>query len=315
MNVITVIFRNLLYLLIISWVLFLIFNLLPGNSASFVLGVEASPETLHALQQQMGLDLPILERYVYWLSHFFVGNWGFSYITQSSVAALIGDKILVSFLLALYAMIIALIISLPLSILSAAKVGKVGGHLVNIWGHITLSIPSFWLGFMLIIFFSFDWGIFPASASLTGQDGFINGLYKFFLPAMALAIPQSSAILKLLRASLIATQKQAYIVTAKSKGLSDIQILYRHRLVNALPAVVTNMGGQFSLLLVGGIIVENLFRIPGIGRQLLSSVEQRDIPVIQAILMVLVAMTLIANFLSALCNHWIDPRPSHMLEK
>jgi len=290
--------------------LFLIFNLLPGDAASFVLGVEASPETLHALQRQMGLDLPILERYVYWLAHFFVGNWGFSYITQSSVAALIGDKILVSFLLALYAMMLALIISFPLSILSAAKMGKVGGYLVNIWGHITLSIPSFWLGFILIIVFSFDWGIFPASASLTGQDGFINGLYKFFLPAMALAIPQSAAILKLLRASLIATEKQPYIVTAKAKGLSDIQILYRHRLGNALPAVVTNMGGQFSLLLVGGIIVENLFRIPGIGRQLLSSVEQRDIPVIQAILVVLVAITLIANVLSALCNHWIDPRPS-----
>ncbi len=310
MSVITVIFRNLLYLLIISWMLFLIFNLLPGDAASFVLGVEASPETLHALQRQMGLDLPILERYLYWLAHFFVGNWGFSYITQSSVAALIGDKILVSFLLALYAMMLALIISFPLSILSAAKMGKVGGYLVNIWGHITLSIPSFWLGFILIIVFSFDWGIFPASASLTGQDSFINGLNKFFLPAMALAIPQSAAILKLLRTSLIATQKQPYIVTAKAKGLSDIQILYRHRLVNALPTVVTNMGGQFSLLLVGGIIVENLFRIPGIGRQLLSSVEQRDIPVIQAILLVLVAITLIANVLSALCNHWIDPRPS-----
>lgn len=310
MNVINIICRNLLYLLIISLVLFLIFTLLPGDAASFVLGVEASPETLHALQRQMGLDLPILERYLYWLAHFFVGNWGFSYITQSSVAALIGDKILVSFLLALYAMILALIISFPLSILSAAKMGKVGGYLVNIWGHITLSIPSFWLGFILIIVFSFDWGIFPASASLTGQDGFINGLYKFFLPAMALAIPQSAAILKLLRASLIATEKQPYIVTAKAKGLSDIQILYRHRLGNALPTVVTNMGGQFSLLLVGGIIVENLFRIPGIGRQLLSSVEQRDIPVIQAILVVLVAITLIANVLSALCNHWIDPRPS-----
>ncbi|HPI62893.1 MAG TPA: ABC transporter permease [Alphaproteobacteria bacterium] len=310
MNVINIICRNLLYLLIISLVLFLIFTLLPGDAASFVLGVEASPETLHALQRQMGLDLPILERYLYWLAHFFVGNWGFSYITQSSVAALIGDKILVSFLLALYAMMLALIISFPLSILSAAKIGKAGGYLVSIWGHITLSIPSFWLGFMLIIVFSFDWGIFPASASLTGQDGFINGLYKLFLPAMALAIPQSSAILKLLRASLIATQKQAYIVTAKAKGLSDIQILYRHRLVNALPTVVTNMGGQFSLLLVGGIIVENLFRIPGIGRQLLSSVEQRDIPVIQAILVVLVAIALIANVLSALCNHWIDPRPS-----
>lgn len=310
MNVMAVVLKNLLYLLILSLVLFFIFASLPGDAASFVLGIEASPETLRALQHQMGLDLPIFERYVYWLFHFFIGNWGFSYITQSSVAALISQKIWISISLALYAMILALLISFPLSLISTLKEGRIGGYLINMWSHITLSIPSFWLGFILIVFFSLRWNIFPSSVNLAEQNNFIDMLYQLFLPALALAIPQSSAILKLLRSSLIATEKQTYIVTAKAKGLSDIQILYRHRLINALPAVITNISAQFSLLLIGGIIIENLFRIPGMGRQLLSSVQQRDIPVIQAILMVLVLMTLLTNIFSALCNRWIDPRPS-----
>lgn len=296
------------YFFVFSIIIFWVISELPGNAADILLEMQASPENRAVLLRQLGLDIPFFERYISWFYNFLLGDWGLSYVTQSSVSALIGSKVLISLFLATYAMILTVLIAIPVAIKASLNAQNFWGHLIQVSTSLALSIPSFWLGLLLITFFAFMWPVFPSSANISYQDGFFQILFKMVLPAFALAIPQSAALSKILYASLMITKRQNYVLVAKSKGLTDQQIFYRHQLKNALIPTIENLGLQFSFLFVGAIIIENLFLIPGIGRQLLSSVRERDVPVIMAILTVLFAITLILQFLCATINNFIDRR-------
>lgn len=296
-----------LSLLVASALIFSVVELVPGDPASFMLGTGAQPDTVAALRHELGLDQPLPLRYAHWLGGVLSGDLGQSFTYKTPVAGMILDRIQVSLPLALMALMLAMAIAFPIGMFAAARRGRAGDTLVMGATQIGISLPNFWFAMLLVLIFAVRLRLLPAGG-FPGWDHPGAAFRALILPAIALALPQAAILARVLRSALIETLGQDYIRTARAKGLSAAQALSRHALRNALIPVLTVLGMQFSFLLAGAIIIENVFYLPGLGRLIFQAITQRDLIVVQGAVLVLVAAVILVTFLVDLGYALIDPR-------
>jgi peptide/nickel transport system permease protein len=296
-----------LSLIAASIVIFLVLEVVPGDPAQFMLGLNATPEATAALRTALGLNGPLLERYFTWVLGLLHGDFGISYTYKVPVSGLIADRIWISLPLAIYALALSTLIAFPVGILAAVRrnsatdVGIMGATQVG------LAVPNFWFAMLLVLLFSITLRWFSAGGFPGWQDPLL-ALKALTLPAVALALPQASILARVMRSSLLDTLGEDYIRSARAKGLSRGQTLWRHALRNALIPVLTIIGLQFSFLLAGAIIIENVFFLPGLGRLVFQGITSRDLIVVKSVVMLLVFAVILVTFLVDITYALVDPR-------
>ncbi len=298
----------LLTMLAASLVVFVVMQVLPGDPASLILGVNAQPDTLAALQHQLGLDQPVWWRYFDWIGHLAIGDFGVSYTYSVPVSELIRARVLVSLPLALMAIVISTAIAIPLGVFAASRRGQVADTAVMGVAQVGVALPNFWLGLLLILLFAVHLPWLPASGFAGWENGAWPAIRSLLLPALALALPQAAILARVTRSSVLETLQEDFLRTARARGLSRRAALWRHAVPNALIPVVTIMGLQFSFLLAGTIIIENVFSLPGLGRLVFQAIAQRDLIVVQDLVVLLAGAVILVNFLVDLAYAALDPR-------
>jgi peptide/nickel transport system permease protein len=292
----------------VSLLVFGVTYLIPGDPARMLAGTEASPDAVEAIRRSMGLDQPFWVRYGLWLANMLRGNLGDSYFSKQTVAQLVGGALPVTVELAVLALVVALVIAIPAAIISAVKVGSwfdVGSAAVSFVG---LSIPGFWLGIMLIYLFAVQLKWLPAGGFTPIEKGLGANLLSMILPAIALGTFASTQLMRYLRASLLDVLHADYVRTARAKGLREWAVLIRHAVRNALIPFMTVLGVQMGYLLGGTVITESVFALPGMGRLVLTSVQNRDYQVVTGIIFLIAAAFVIINLLVDLLYPVLDPR-------
>jgi peptide/nickel transport system permease protein len=297
-----------LTLLVASLVIFVAIEIVPGDPAAYMLGLNAQPETVAALRAELGLDVGAAERYFNWLSGILRGDFGTSYTYRTPVAEMIADRLLISLPLALYALTLSTLIAFPAGIIAATRRGSAADVSVMGVSQLGVAIPNFWFAMLLVLVFAINLRWFSAGGFPGWDQGLLVGLKALTLPAIALALPQASILARVMRSSLLDTLDEDFIRTARAKGLSTRQTLWRHALRNALIPVLTIIGLQFSFLLAGAIIIENVFFLPGLGRLVFQSISQRDLIVVESVVMLLVFAVVVVTFIVDLAYAAVDPR-------
>ena len=298
----------LITLLVASSIVFLVLEILPGDPAAVMLGINAEADTLAALRAELGLDRPVAVRYFAWLGDLARGDLGISYTYDVPVSELIKERLILSFPLAILAITLSTLIAIPLGIIAASNHTRPLDFLVMIFSQLGIAIPNFWFALLLIIIFSVFLGVLPAGGFAGWDAGIVPALLSLLLPTIALALPQSAILTRVTRSSLLEVLKEDYIRTARAKGSSRRRTLWRHALRNAMIPVVTIMGLQFSFLLAGTIIIENVFYLPGIGRLIFQAIAQRDLIVVKNLVILLAGSVIIINFIVDMLYAVIDPR-------
>ncbi len=298
----------LLTLFLASVITFSIFNILPGDPAQVILGIDASEEQIAQLRETMDLDSPAVYRYFNWLSDISKGDLGISYKYQTPVSSLISDALIVTMQLAFFSLILTLVISIPLGLLLVTKRDKKSFIPLSILSQIGMSIPSFCLGIFLIAIFTVNLRLLPSIGYVSFSSNPILNIRSLLLPSVSIAIGASSIVVRYLNTSVNQQLKMDYVRTAYSIGIREKTVLYRHVLRNALIPVVTIIGLIITDILGGSIIVENVFSLPGIGRLITSSITSRDLPLIQALVLYLSSIVILVNFLIDMLYKIIDPR-------
>lgn len=262
-------------LLGVSFIVFAILSFTPGDPATLILGTKAQPEAIDQLNEQLGYNQPFLYRYFnYILDVLLRFDFGISYRTGNPVIQEIGQKFPVTFSLAIYGILLATIIGIPVGIYSALKQYSIADIASTVTAMLLASIPNFWLGLMLILVFSLNLGLLPSNG--------IESWKNFILPTITIAMPTSAGIIRLTRSTMLETIRQDYIRTAKAKGAKEMTIIFKHALKNALLPVITVMGTSLAFLLGGAVITETIFAIPGLGTLLLTSIRAKDVPMVMA---------------------------------
>lgn len=295
-------------LLVASIVIFLILEVVPGDPAQFMLGLNANPETLANLRAQMGLDQPAVTRYVTWVLGMLHGDFGISYTYKTPVTELVLQRLGVSLPLALLSLLLTVLIAFPAGILAAARRNSKTDLAVMGVTQFGVAVPNFWFAIILVWVFAVILHWFSAGGFPGWDKGFWLGLRALLLPAIALALPQASILARVMRSALLDTLEEDYIRTARARGLTRTQTLWRHAVRNALIPVLTIVGLQFAFLLAGGIIIENVFFLPGLGRLVFQGITQRDLIVVKSVVMLLVFAVILVNFLVDLSYIAVDPR-------
>jgi peptide/nickel transport system permease protein len=291
-----------------SAIVFVVLEVLPGDPAAVMLGVGARPDTLAALRHEMSLDLPAALRYVLWVGRLLAGDFGKSYTYGVPVAELIADRVFVSLPLALLAMALSTALAIPLGVVSAARHGRGVDTAVMGFTQIGVAVPNFWLGLLFILLFAVKLAWLPSGGFAGWDAGLWAGVRSLLLPAVTLALPQAAILARVTRASVLETLHEDYVRTARAKGLSRAEALWGHAVRNALIPVVTIMGLQFSFLLAGTIIIENVFSLPGLGRLIFQAIAQRDLIVVKDLIVLLASSVILVNFLVDLAYAALDPR-------
>ena len=295
-------------LLVASIIVFAVLEIVPGDPARLMLGMNATEDAIAALRLQMGLDEPLLTRYLAWIGGLLTGDLGTSYTYSVPVAELVSERIAVSLPLALLALFLSTAIAIPVGIVSAARRGTATDTGVMAATQLGIAIPNFWFALLLVYVFAVTLRLVPAGGFPGWEAGFWPALNALLLPAVALALPQAAILARVTRSALIEVLGEDYIRTARAKGLPANMVLWRHALRNALIPVLTILGLQFAFLLAGTIIIENVFYLPGLGRLVFQAITQRDLIVVESVVVLLVATVIIVNFLVDLAYAWADPR-------
>jgi peptide/nickel transport system permease protein len=289
-------------------VIFLVMEVVPGDPASFMMGINADPQAVAALRTQLGLDQPLPLRYLGWISGLLQGDFGISYTYRVPVSELIAERVVISLPLTLYALALSTLIAFPAGILAASRRNSASDLSVMGATQLGVAIPNFWFAMILVLVFAVNLRWFSAGGFPGWEAGFWPAMKALTLPAIALALPQASILARVMRSSLIDTLNEDFMRTARAKGLSRGQALRRHALRNALIPVLTIIGLQFSFLLAGGIIIENVFYLPGLGRLAFQAITQRDLIVVRSVVILLVFAVIVVTFLVDLAYAAADPR-------
>lgn len=296
-----------LTLLIASLLIFACMDLLPGNAAAILLGTAARPDTIAALEQQLGLDQPAYIRYLSWVAGAFTGDLGNSASYGVPVSGLIAERLAVTLPLAALALLLAVAIGTPMGVWAAARWRKAPDRIASGFSQIGIAIPDFWFGLLLILTFSTSLQWFSAGGFPGWQEP-ASALKALVLPAAALALPQAAILTRVTRSAVLDVASEDFIRTAQAKGLTESRILWRHAVRNALVPIITIIGLQFSFLIAGAVLVENVFNLPGIGRLAYQALSQRDLVVIRNVAMFFAGLVIVVNFLVDLSYLWLDPR-------
>ena len=295
-------------LLTASILIFFIIALAPGDPAAMRLGPEATQEQIQNERERLGLDQPLPIRYAIWMGDVLLLNLGRSLYTNRPVTELIGEAFPKTVELSLTALVVSLLIGIPLGIWDALHKDQWPDTLITGFNALGLAIPSFWLGILLILFFSVQTRLLPPSGAGPAELGFPANFRYLIMPVATIAISNLSVFSRFMRSALIDVLSEDFIRTARAKGLSEWLVIARHALKNALIPIVTIVGIQFGILLGGAVVTESVFAYPGIGRLTITAILNRDYPVVQATLMLVVLIFLIANTLVDLLYGYLDPR-------
>jgi ABC-type dipeptide/oligopeptide/nickel transport system permease component len=300
---------TLVTLLLVSVLTFLAFNVIRGDPASLILGVEATDEQLAALREELGLNRSLPARYLSWLGNFFTGNLGNSVRFRGEpIAGLIMDRLPVTACLATLSLAFIVLLSIPAALIAVRKEGSPLDRLINTVTTVNISFPGFFLAVLFIWVFGVIFKFFSPGAYVSYAEspaGFFNGL---IFPALAIAIPNAAILVKFLRTSILQQLRLDYVRTARSKGASPRQVLYRHALKNGVIPALTLLGMIVGDIFSGSIIIEQVFTIPGIGRLLIASISSRDYPMIQTLVVYIAFIVVLANTLVDIAIQVIDPR-------
>lgn len=290
-----------------SVVIFVVMAVIPGDPAVLILGINAQEDTLAALRTELGLNQSLPAQYFSWIGGLVQGDFGTSYTYKVPVAELILDRIWISLPLTVFALLLSTAIAFPVGIIAATARGGVWDFGIMGATQLGIAIPNFWFAMMLVFVFAVSLGWFGAGG-FPGWDDPIAAIKALTLPAIALALPQASILARVMRSALLETLDEDYIRTARAKGLSRTGMLWRHALRNAMIPVLTILGLQFSFLLAGAIIIENVFFLPGLGRLVFQGITQRDLIVVQSTVMLLVFAVIVVTFLVDMAYALVDPR-------
>lgn len=298
----------ILSLWVASVVIFAVVEVVPGDPAAYMLGINARPDTLEALRVELGLNASVQERYLSWVAGMVRGDFGISYTYRTPVSDMISDRVWVSLPLALYALTLSVLIAFPAGVFAASRRGRLGDLGVMGSTQLGVAVPNFWFAMILVMIFAIKLRWFPAGGFAGWDAGLLAGLKSLTLPAIALALPQAAILTRVMRSSLLDMLGEDFIRTARAKGLSRGQALWRHALRNALIPVLTIIGLQFSFLLAGGIVIEQVFFLPGLGRMIFQAISARDLIVVESVVMLLVFLVIVVNFVVDLAYGAVDPR-------
>jgi peptide/nickel transport system permease protein len=291
-----------------SIVVFAVQGVLPGNAAQVMLGESATPEAVEALSKKLGLDQPAAVRYGRWIEGFVTGDLGTSVSYDTPVAQLIVERLAVSAPLALMAMALTTVIALTLGLYASSRHNRLGDVGVMAASQVVIAIPNFWFAILLILVFSVKLQWFSAGGFPGWEEDGWQAFKALILPAVALAVVQAAILARITRSAVLDVLREDFVRTARAKGLSKRDVLWRHVLRNAMIPVMTIMGLQFANLLAGTIVIENVFYLPGLGRLIFQSIANRDLIVVRNCVMLLAAIVVIVNFVVDVLYAFIDPR-------
>ena len=291
-----------------SVIVFLVLEILPGNAAQMLMGPDASPDAVAALATKLGLDQPAWTRYWYWIGGILTGNLGDSYAYGSPVLDLILERLALTVPLAVLAMTLTTVLALVVGVTAAARHNKMGD--VGLMGmtQVGIAIPNFWFAILLILVFSVKLQWFSAGGFDGWGEGVLGGVKSLLLPALSLAVVQAAILARITRSAVLEVMREDFVRTARAKGVSQRAVLWLHVLRNAMIPVITVMGMQFSELLAGTIVIENVFYLPGLGRLIFQAISNRDLVVVRNCVMLLAALVVIVNFVVDVLYAVIDPR-------
>ena len=289
-------------------VIFLVMEILPGDPALVILGVDASESAVQTLTKELGLDRPPLERYLSWIAGLMQGELGNSYAYKVPVWELVQGALLITLPLAIMSIILSIALALVIGLYAAANHNKAGDVTLMGISQLGISIPNFWLAILLIILFAIELRWLPAGGFPGWEEGVLKCLTALLLPSLALATVVGAILARITRSSVLEVFREDYVRTARAKGLSQRATLWRHVLRNALIPVLTVTGIQFAALLTGTVVVENVFHIPGLGSLVLKAINNRDTIVVENVVLLLATMVIMVNFLVDILYAVIDPR-------
>jgi peptide/nickel transport system substrate-binding protein len=295
-------------LLAATTIVFVIVQVVPGDPVRYMMGLQADPDTVALMRHELGLDAGPWQRYGSWVGGLLRGDFGSSYTYRVPVGALLAERLQVSVPLALYALLLSAVVAFPSALYAAARRGRLGDSVVSGMTQLGLAVPNFWLGMLLVLLFAIALRWVSAGGFPGWEAGFWTAVKALTLPAVALAMPQAAILARVLRGALIDTLHEDYIRTARAQGVGERRLLLRHALPNAMVPVLTILGMQFSFLLAGGVIIENVFFLPGLGRLVFQAIVQRDLIVVQSVVVMLVFAVVMVSFLVELGYVLIDPQ-------
>lgn len=287
-------------LFITSVIVFLIIHLIPGDPAEIVAGPGVPKDEVENIRRLMGLDKPLITQYFDWLSRALTGDFGISLTSRDPIFPLVMTRFGNTMVLSLLGIVFAVVIGIPMGILSAVKQNSLIDIVVMVLSIIGISMPIFWLGLILVKYFSIEWHLLPATGS--------GGLLNLVLPSVTVGLNSLAIIARMTRASMLEVLRQDYITTAESKGLDKMTIIFRHALKNALIPIVTTIGIQFGYLMGGAVLTETVFVYPGLGRLLVDSIRRMDYPVVQACILLIATMFILVNLLVDLLYAYLNPK-------
>lgn len=294
-------------LLVASAVIFVLLRVMPGDPARLILGMEAREDTLRALQQELGLDRPLVVQYIEWMAGVLQGDLGTSFLTREPVTPQVLEKLPVTIPLAVLALGIAIAIAVPAGVLAALRHRTRTDVTISAVSQVGMAIPAFWAGILLSTIVSVRLGWLP-SGGFPGWEDPAGALQALILPGISLAIIYAAVLTRYVRSAVLEVMKEDYIRTAMAKGLRRRRALWRHAIRNASLPVVTVIGLQFGALVGGTIVIENVFYLPGLGRMIMDAIDQRDYVLVQGTALVLTAFVLIINAAVDALYLVIDPR-------
>ncbi len=292
----------------ISILVFLLVHLVPGDPIRVALGTQFDQDTYNTLRERAGFNQPLFVQYFTWLASAVQGDLGVSFRSGAPVTDLILGRLPATLTLAFASLVVALLIAIPLGIISAVRSGSKLDHAATVFSQFGISIPDFWMGIMFILLFSLTLGWLPPSGYTPLTDDPVDWFSRLLMPAVTVGVVSGSVLTRFVRSSMLEALSQDYTRTARSKGLAERVIVNRHVLKNALIPVVTVAGLQLASLLGGVIIVEVVFSWPGLGQLALIAVQRRDYPVLQGAVLVMAITFLLINLVVDLLYAWLDPR-------
>ncbi len=300
--------RLIITLIITSFVIFLIFELVPGDPVLDKLGTRATPELVESLRIQYGLDQPFIVRYLKFVGGIFTLDFGKSYTYGVSVFSLLKEKLVINFFLSLLALFFVVVISFPLGIYVAKHTGGLSDKIISPLNQASMSIPSFVLGLLITFFFGIVLRWFKPGGYVSYNANFGKFLYFLIFPAFALAIPKIAMCIRLLKGNILEEATKDYALTAYARGNNTTGLLYRHVLKNAIMPTITFIGMIAADMICSGIVIEQVFSIPGLGQMLISSISTRDFPVVEAEVMMIALFIMLISFITDIIHVCLDPR-------
>ncbi len=298
----------IIVLIVVGVVAFLLIHLAPGDPASVMLGSNATQDQVERLRRQLALDQPLPVQFLAWSSRVVRGDLGISHFAQKPILEVLAQRAEPTLILTTMSIVVAVLIGVPIGVVAAIRRGTAVDQAALALALLGASVPSFWLGLSLILFFAVRLGWFPSSGIEFWQTAGWESLRYYVLPALALGFPNSALITRITRSSMLDVLQQEYVRTAASKGLSTFRVIVRHALTNALVPIITVVGLTIASLMGGAVVTETVFSIPGVGRLVVQSVLRRDYPVIQAAILLVATIYVLVNLIVDLIYVWVDPR-------